>query len=287
MTQERTNSRQRPASQQFDANGINIHYLDWGEGSPRHLVLLHGLTSHAHTWDYFAKEASDSFRVVAPDLRGHGESGYAEDGYTLGRFGEDVRALVRYLNLPTFDLVGHSLGALIAIRFTAENPELVNRLVLVDGGPGLDSGSAREGARGSFVRPLGFETIEEAKAWHRERNPNRSDEMLEQRVKYGMKQNWAGWWVLRHDPELYWLLEDGSSGFRQEEQALWEMLGNIPCPVLVLRGQESLLLSSKGAQRMAEATPNAKLVEIPGAGHSIPSDAPDLFKDAVLEFLRE
>jgi len=285
MTKERSNNR-RPASLYFEANGISLHYLDWGKGSSRHTVLLHGLTSQAHTWDQFARETSDSLRVIAPDLRGHGESGHAEDGYTLDCFADDVKALVRHLNLSTFDLVGHSLGALIVIRFTAEHPALVNHLVLVDGGPALNAEVAREDSTDSFVRPLGFDTQEEAKAWHRERDPAMSDERLERRVKYGMRQNWVGKWVFRHDPELYWILEGDTRRFREDEQRLWEMLAAIHCPVLVLRGQESPLLSPEGAQRMANAAPNAKVVEIPGAGHSIHSDAPELFRDAVLEFLR-
>ncbi len=130
-----TNARgdiQRPLSLRFDRDGLAIHYMDWGEGSPRHLMLLHGLGSQAHAWDQFAKDACDSFRVVAPDLRGHGESGHANDGYALDRFAADVKALARHLNLPSFDLVGHSLGALIAIQFAAGNPHMVNHLVLVD-----------------------------------------------------------------------------------------------------------------------------------------------------------
>ena len=275
-----------PDSLRFEANGITFHYLDWGEGSPRHLMLLHGLGSQAHTWDQFASEASDSFRVIAPDLRGHGESGHAEDGYTLDRFAADVKAIARHLNLHAFELVGHSLGALIAMRFTAEHPALVKHLVLVDGGPGLDVEAAREGSTDSFVRPLGFDTEEEAKVWYRERNSTRSDWWVEERVNYSMKQNWAGKWVFRHDPELYWVLEDASIQAQEEQQRNWDALANIVCPVLILWGQESTLLSPETARRIADTAPHATLVEIAAAGHSIPSDAPEQFKDAVLGFLR-
>ena len=277
--------RPRPASIRFEADGRTIHYLDWGEGSLSHLVLLHGLGSQAHTWDRFAKDASDSFRVIAPDLRGHGESGHAEDGYSLDHFASDVRALSRHLNLPTFDLVGHSLGALISIRFAADYPALVEHLVLVDGGPGMNTDVAREGSADSFVRPLGFNTREEAKAWHTERNPTRSEDSLERRVQYGMKKNWAGKWVFRHDPELYWILEGDSRVAKGEEQRLWDLLGALSCPVLVLRGQNSPLLSEEVAGRITDVIPNATLVEVPGAGHSVPSDAPDRVRDAVLSFL--
>ncbi|MEK7778081.1 MAG: alpha/beta hydrolase [Chloroflexota bacterium] len=279
------NAPRPPISLRFEANGINIHYLDWGEGSPRHVVLLHGLGSQAHAWDQFAQDVRESIRVVAPDLRGHGESGHAADGYTLDRFAADVKALTRHLNLPVFDLVGHSLGALAAIWLAAQYPALVNRLVLVDDGPGLNLDIARQGSADRFARPLGFDTAEEAKEWHRERYPTRSDEWLEQRVKYGMVQNWAGKWVFRHDPELYWVLGRSSQQLQEQERQTWNMLAAIRCPVLLLRGEESTLLSPEAARRIAVAGSNVTLLEIPKAGHSIPADVPDAFRDAVMKFL--
>jgi esterase len=269
----------------FEANGINIHYLDWGEGSPIHVVLLHGLGGQAHAWDKFAEVVRESVRVVAPDLRGHGESGHAPDGYALDKFAVDVKALGRHLNLPVFDLVGHSLGALAAIWFAAQYPAMINRLVLVDGGPGLDFEAARQGSVDRFASPLGFDTAEEAQEWHRERYPARSDEWLEQRVKYSMLENWAGKWVFRHDPELYWVLDRSLQQLQKQEQQTWEKLAAIRCPVLLLRGEESTLLSLEAARHIASAAPNVTLLEIPGAGHSIPADAPDAFRDATLEFL--
>lgn len=282
---QQSDSTSASRSLRFEAGNVTIHYLDWGEGSPRHLVLLHGLGSQAHAWDSFAQEVSTHFRVVAPDQRGHGESSHPEDGYTLERFASDVRALARHLNLPPFDLVGHSLGALVAIHLAAQHPSLVHRLVLVDGGPGLNLPVAREGSIELFKRPLGFNTQEEAAGWLGERYPDRPKEWIDERVKHGMKQNWAGKWVLRHDPELYWVLEGGALPPPQGEQQLWDALLRITCPTLVVRGAESPLLSAGTARRIAGAIPQGTMVEIPGAGHSIPADAPEAFQDAVVRFL--
>ncbi len=286
MTAENNSYRTRPISHSFEANGLKHSFQDWGEGSPRHLVMLHGLQSQSHTFDGFATQVRDDFRVVAPDLRGHGETDHAVDGYLLERFVADLRALVRHLNLPSLSLVGHSLGSFIAIRFAADYPELVDRLVLEDGGPGLDFETARDGSTESFVKPLGFDTIEDAKAWLRERNPNDSDERLERRVAHTMKQNWAEKWVIRHDHELYWLLAEGSRGLHEQVQELWDMLASITCPVLLVRGGESPLLSSEAAQRIVDATGNGTLVEIPNAGHSVHSEKPDEFRQAVVTFLK-
>lgn len=277
-------------SHRFETGDVTIRYLDWGEGSSRHLILLHGLGSQAHTWDTFGNEVSSSFRVVAPDLRGHGESDHSEEGYAPARFIGDVKALTRSMNLPSFDLVGHSLGALIAIGVAAEHPDLVNRLVLEDGGPGLDTDAARGGSIGNFTRPLAFDTLDSAISWLQAQNPGlstRSVEEMEQMAKHRMKENWAGRWVFRHDPELYWIVDDAPGWSKEDSKQMWEQLASISCPTLVLRGEESDLLSPEAAGKITDAIPNATLVEVPGAGHSIHSGAPDLFREAVLGFLQE
>ena len=277
-------------SHRFEAGDVTIRYLDWGEGSSSHLILLHGLGSQAHTWDEFGNELSSSFRVVAPDLRGHGESDHSEEGYAPARFHEDVKALARSLNIPSFDLVGHSLGALIAIGFAAEHPDLVNRLVLEDGGPGMDTDAARGGSIGNFTRPLAFDTLESAISWLQAQNPllsSRSDEEMEQMAKHRMKENWAGRWIFRHDPELYWILDNAPGWSQEESEQAWEQTASISCPTLVLRGKESELLSSDAAARIADAIPNATLVEVPGAGHSIHSETPERFLKIVRDFLEQ
>lgn len=277
-------------SHRFEAGDVTIRYLDWGEGSSSHLILLHGLGSQAHTWDEFGNELSSSFRVVAPDLRGHGESDHSEEGYAPARFHEDVKALARSLNIPSFDLVGHSLGALIAIGFAAEHPDLVNRLVLEDGGPGMDTDAARGGSIGNFTRPLAFDTLESAISWLQAQNPllsSRTDEEMEQMAKHRMKENWAGRWIFRHDPELYWILDNAPGWSQEESEQAWEQTASISCPTLVLRGKESELLSSDAAARIADAIPNATLVEVPGAGHSIHSETPERFLEIVRDFLEQ
>ena len=277
-------------SHRFEAGDVTIRYLDWGEGSSSHLILLHGLGSQAHTWDEFGNELSSSFRVVAPDLRGHGESDHSEEGYAPARFHEDVKALARSLNIPSFDMVGHSLGALIAIGFAAEHPDLVNRLVLEDGGPGMDTDAARGGSIGNFTRPLAFDTLESAISWLQAQNPllsSRTDEEMEQMAKHRMKENWAGRWIFRHDPELYWILDNAPGWSQEESEQAWEQTASISCPTLVLRGKESELLSSDAAARIADAIPNATLVEVPGAGHSIHSETPERFLEIVRDFLEQ
>jgi len=138
MTEAVNVFRMRPMSHHFEVNGLRLHYLDWGEGPSQNLFLLHALTFNAHNWDDFAKDVSNRYRVVSIDFRGHGESGHATDGYSLEKYAADVQAVARHLNVRTFHLAGHSLGALVGIRLAATQPKLVSKLVLVDGGPGIN-----------------------------------------------------------------------------------------------------------------------------------------------------
>ncbi|MBI4203367.1 MAG: alpha/beta hydrolase [Chloroflexi bacterium] len=286
MTEQPNAFRRRTISQHVEANGLRLHYLDWGEGPSSQLILLHGLGSQAHVWDAFAEEAHSSHRILALDLRGHGDSSHAADGYTLERFAADVKAVARHMNVRSFHLLGHSLGALVAIRFAAENPGMVRKLVLEDGGPGLDLEQARSGSEESFRRPVGLDTEADAMVWLQAVHPHATEEALKLRFTYGMRQNWADKWIPRADHELYWLLA-GSSKVAEETEALWGQLQDLRCPALLLRGQDSTLLSQEAAQRIVEEVPQGRLEEVPGAGHSIHTDQPALFRDAVLAFLAQ
>jgi pimeloyl-ACP methyl ester carboxylesterase len=150
--------------------------------------------------------------------------------------------------------------------------------------------AARGGSIVNFTRPLAFDTLESAGSWLQAQNPRlstSSGEELEQMVKCRMKENWAGRWVFRHDPELYWIIDDAPGWSGEDSAQVWERLASISCPTLLLRGEESVLLSADTAGQITAAIPDATLVEIPGAGHSIHSEAPDLFREAVVGFLGE
>src|SRR5260221_14040951 len=104
-----------PKASFVELNGVRIHYLDWparrDSGTP--VLLVHGLSAHAHTWDPIARELSADRRVVALDLRGHGDSGWAADGYFMNKMVADIDALLQNLALQQVDYGGHSFGAQI------------------------------------------------------------------------------------------------------------------------------------------------------------------------------
>jgi pimeloyl-ACP methyl ester carboxylesterase len=122
-----------PASRIITLNGARLHYLDWGNDGGRPLVLLHAGFLNAHAWDGFARAMAPHFHVIAPDARGHGESGW-NPPYSGDVFVEDLHALVRKLGLERLVLCGNSMGGSTAITFASLHPDEVERLILVDTG---------------------------------------------------------------------------------------------------------------------------------------------------------
>jgi pimeloyl-ACP methyl ester carboxylesterase len=113
-----------------DVNGIRLHYLAAGRGDP--VVLLHGFAQTSHMWRPLIAELSGRHTVIAPDLRGFGQSAAPPDGYTKAAMAQDVHALLNSLKLDRVRLVGHDIGLMVAYALAAQYPQAVDRLVLME-----------------------------------------------------------------------------------------------------------------------------------------------------------
>ncbi|MGI9068018.1 MAG: alpha/beta fold hydrolase [Pyrinomonadaceae bacterium] len=123
----------KPKNRYLIANGIRIHYLEWGRGDST-IVLLHGLYDASDTWSAIAPLLANNYRIIAPDRRGAGLSDKPVAGYDDQTLARDVESLIVALKLRHVCLVGHSAGAGVAMTLAATTPDRINRLVLVDGG---------------------------------------------------------------------------------------------------------------------------------------------------------
>jgi pimeloyl-ACP methyl ester carboxylesterase len=115
------------------ANGIRQHFVEAGEGAP--VVLLHGFPETHHAWRHQIPVLAQQYRVIAPDLRGYGETDKPASGYDKRTMANDLRALLRELSIERVALVGHDRGARVATRFAKDHPEAVDRLVVMDNVP--------------------------------------------------------------------------------------------------------------------------------------------------------
>ena len=113
-----------------DVNGVKLHYLIAGKGDP--VVLLHGFAETSHMWLPLIAKLSDRHTVIAPDLRGFGQSSAPSDGYTKTAMAQDIHALVSSLKYGRIRLVGHDIGLMVAYAFAAQYPSEVDRLVLME-----------------------------------------------------------------------------------------------------------------------------------------------------------
>jgi pimeloyl-ACP methyl ester carboxylesterase len=115
------------------AGDLTFHYVQWGEqGSP--IICAHGITANAFCFQPLADELSSTHRVISYDLRGRGDSDKPENGYSLSIHAQDLADIIDALELERPVVLGHSLGAMIALYFAANYPEKLSKLILMDGG---------------------------------------------------------------------------------------------------------------------------------------------------------
>lgn len=264
-------------------NNLVLHYLEWdGRGEPP-MLLLHGATGHAHLWDAFAPAFTDSYRVIALDQRGHGESGWASPpAYGAEDYVADLAAFIDSLGLGEVTLIGHSMGALHATIYAATYPDRVRRLVFIDieACPQLKwreylrKGGQRPRREFSSLR----EVVEREFSFFTGPSPHASRELLDPMAAYGTKRLPNGRLTYRYDRATIALWDDYD---------VRPYLPKIPCRVLFVRGAESPVLSREIAQEISQAFSGGELVEVESAGHMVMLDNPTGLAKAVHAFLSE
>ncbi len=270
-------------------NGINFHCLEWGSPDDPPVVLLHGFRGHAHSWDDVSAALSRRRHVLALDQRGRGDSDWAPDGdYSMRAYAEDVKAFALALGIGRFELMGHSMGGRNSLEFTSRHPEMVERLVLVDIGPVSDPVGLARIQREVEQAPEEFASFDAVMDYARPQNKYASEETLQRRMRYATRQlpdesdGVPGKTVWRYDVAIR---ENRRRGGGAPDVDLWPKLPLIACPTLIVRGEESDVLSPEVAARMVHDMPNAKCIEVPKAGHMVFEDNPEAFNTVVAEFL--
>ena len=254
---------------------IQLYYEQYGSGPP--LLLVAGLASDSQSWLPVVEGLAEQFTVILLDNRGVGRSNQ-ECEISVSLMADDCAALIRHLGYQRVALTGHSMGGMIAMELSRQYPDLVDRLVLV-------ATAAKNTVRNNLLF-----------------------------------QDWADWYESGHDRAawfrtvLYWILTkrffenqpllDASldyllkypwpqspQAFRQQVQAIADFdatswLGLISAPTLVLAGEQDLLMPPGDAEYLVQQLPNAVLQVLPGAAHSVQTEQPEAFVQAVVNFCR-
>jgi len=248
--------------------GQRISALIWGRPEPE-LVLLHGGAQNAHTWDTVALALGRP--LVAIDLPGHGRSDWrADHDYAPGRNAEAVAAAVERLAPRAAAVVGMSLGGLTTLELASRRPDLVRRTVLVDVTPGANARKA-EPIVAFVAGPESFATFEEILERTVRHNPTRSVASLRRGVLHNARAREDGRWVWRYD-RLNRMRSQAQSpeGFG----ALWNDVEKLSVPLLLVRGALSGVVDDGDVAELLRRKPDAEVVRVEGAGHSIQGDRP-------------
>lgn len=239
-------------------------------------MLLHGSTTTAHSWDAIAPRLADRFRVIALDLRNHGESDRGAFGSRAVVAG-DLAAIVDVLGLETFGLVGHSAGGGAALVYAVSHPDRLTHLVIEDIGPVAPRGSrALRGAR-RHSGPLEFESFARLCAWMRKIRPHATDDWIESQARLSS--------VVLPDGRCQTKYTAAPIDDKSPPNAdLWPLLPRVTCPTLLLRAEESAIFPEADAARMLEILPDARVVVVPNAGHMAHEDNPGFVGEVIAQF---
>lgn len=281
-----------PTSHYFYSQRLKLHFVDWGNADKPPLLLVHGGRDHCRSWDWVAADLRRDFHVIAPDLRGHGDSAWAVgSGYAMIDYVLDVAALLKSVDLFPITVLGHSLGASISLQYAGVYPDHVARLVAVEGlGPpaGLGKPAAASARMAQWIRemqglarrhPRRYASLAEAVIRMRDANPRLTAEQAEHLTRSGVIRQEDGTYAWKFDnfvravsPYLFNL---------DDAREIWS---HITCPVLLVRGDESWAPDPEADGR-AKVFRNADIMTIARAGHWVHHDQLEGFLRGVRRFL--
>jgi pimeloyl-ACP methyl ester carboxylesterase len=252
-----------------------VSVRDWG-GAGAPVLLAHGMAAHGHWWDRVAPRWHGTLRAASLDFRGHGDSDWLESGdYRAEAWAEDIETARAALGWERFVLVGHSMGARIALLYAARHPERLRGVVAIDFLAELRDDRPSRFAR-ARRRPQPVYPSRDAAAARFRLEPDGtmlSETDLRELGRRSVRASGEGW---------SWKFDWRALGVALDP--IWPLLERVPVPALVLRGALSTLMSPAEAERVARTLPRGRAAEIPAAHHHVPLDAPKALADAIAEF---
>ncbi len=272
-----------PADHQLIVGNLRFHYLDWG-GTGHPILFLHGGGLNAHTWDVVALMLRERYRCVALDQRGHGDSEWSPViDYAVESQRRDVAGFIDALKLANPVIVGQSMGGLNALAYASRHHQHMKGLVVVDVGPEINPAGVQRirdfSSTPELDSPEAF--LELAVKF----NPLRDPAVLRRSLFYNLHQTPAGKWCLKHDQRRS--SPEAAEIAAQQRARLADEIRQIECPVLIVRGGLSDVLTDEAAERFARSLPRARWVRVEKAGHNVQGDNPAGLLDAMRVFLGE
>lgn len=270
-----------------------VHFLEWGTRQDPVVVLLHGAGQTAYAFEFVAGELAKHHFVVAPDLPDHGDSDPFEDGrWTRQDIAAAICALLDELSVERAALVGASLGGITALTCAVVEPDRVSALVLIDVGHRVEA-AGRDRLVEFFLSTESFGSVEETAdaltdffGYSRRIKP--------ESLRRSLRQRADGRWVWKHGLARRQVAIREAGGELITEEITDPLLvdfdidaAKLDCPVLILRGEKSPVLTREAALELAQLMKDGRLAEVPNGGHLALSDNPVGGLELISEFLRE
>ncbi|MBN8530847.1 MAG: alpha/beta hydrolase [Alphaproteobacteria bacterium] len=250
---------------------LAIH--EWGEPTnPDVVICVHGLTRNARDFDFLAAALAPKYRVIAPDIAGRGDSPPLPNPawYTNPVSAADMLALMKQLNIESCRWVGTSMGGIIGMILAATHPKKIKKLVLNDIGAELP----KEGLHFISQYVGRFMEFPDEASYRAFVTATYTDflrgglQIAEHVFQHSASRQPDGSYRLRYDPKIGDVFRAANSPeMLKQDIPLWEIWDKIACPVLLLHGANSNILTAATAQKMTQTGPRATLVTYPGIGH--------------------
>ena len=272
-----------PVDRTIKANGLNFHYLEWGDSSNPTVVMLHGVSQQAHSWDFVSLALSPAYHVIAVDQRGHGDTDWAPDGvYSLDAMQADIDEVIDALGLTAFNLMGHSMGGRNSFIWASRHPETLRSLTIVDTGPETQR-QGQDRIRNFRELPNNLDSFQEFADRIKEYT-GRTDEQVLGALKYSIREMPDGKWSWKWDPETKNRTRSGADPNWTTEK-LWECVEAVDCPSLVVRGSRSDIFAEETLAKMGQVMIDCTTQTIKDAGHLVQGDNPVDFIAVARELL--
>jgi pimeloyl-ACP methyl ester carboxylesterase len=285
-----------PTSHSYFSQRLRLHYLDWGNPTAPPLLLVHGNRDHCHNWDWVAQRLRDDYHIVAPDLRGHGDSQWTTGSpYSSTEYVYDIAQLVHQRGMAPLAIIAHSLGGNVALKYAGVYPENVTRMVVIEGYgfppvPREELPSPAERVRAwidtsralSARVPRRYRSLEDAYERMQEANQHLSPDQARNLTIHGSNQNEDGTYSWKFDN--YTHLGTPYDVPLEDTRALWR---NIACPVLLVSGSESWARRGWDTDDLLRDFQDARHEIFENAGHWVHHDQLDRFVTVVRQFLAE
>ena len=283
-----------PTSHIYFSQRLRLHYVDWGNEDAPHLLLIHGGRDHCRNWDWVASELRDEYHVIAPDLRGHGDSQWMiGGGYSHIDYVYDIAQLIQQKRMSPVTVLGHSLGGSVSLIYAGLYPDTVNRLISIEGmGPSwsrLGKSSVINQRLHGWIKdlrqlsariPRRYASLEDAFHRMQTENPHLTSEQARHLTIHGSNQNEDGTYSWKFDN---YVRAFSPLGLNAEE--IEELYSRIACPTLLIYGTESWA-NNPALDGRASSFKDVSIQGIENAGHWSHHDQFDEFMRILTKFLK-